>query len=310
MRPHAQLTSFCTGDAYLKYLSSVYLFVTFPTQSEGALHVSRQRIISNRSLLRNSVRCGLPQYIQSKALAIKVWAPPNFHIYHPPKPHREEPVVQEEENENTDRIDEQPVDEANAEEDHVKLEDSKRPTPTGSGSVKNESDGEPSVRPADIGTAAQTEGTKKKKKNTASKKMKQEQENEIQWLGDKVWLSRLATRKLSLRLQCVADVAEAIIGAAYATKGREIALKVTKALNIPVPHIDRWSDFGRKALAPSPEVTAKLKDGSIEAVEKIIGHKFNHPHLLAQALVCVTTNSSPHDADIPFRLMRHFMGMS
>ena len=26
------------GDAYLKYLSSIYLFVTFPTQHEGALH--------------------------------------------------------------------------------------------------------------------------------------------------------------------------------------------------------------------------------------------------------------------------------
>lgn len=83
----------------------------------------------------------------------------------------------------------------------------------------------------------------------------------------------------------MADVAEAIIGAAYITRGREVALKVTKALNIPVPHIDRWADFGRKALAPPPEVSAKLSDGSIAAVEKIIGHKFERPHLLAQALV-------------------------
>jgi endoribonuclease Dicer len=64
-----------------------------------------------------------------------------------------------------------------------------------------------------------------------------------------------------------------------------VALKVTKALNIPVPLIDRWADFGRKALAPPPEATAKLKQGSVQAVEGIIGHQFNHPHLLAQALV-------------------------
>lgn len=83
----------------------------------------------------------------------------------------------------------------------------------------------------------------------------------------------------------MADVAEAIIGAAYLTGGREVALKVTKALNIPVPFIDRWSDFGRKALAPPPEATAKLRPGSIQQVEEIIGHRFNHPHLLAQALV-------------------------
>lgn len=85
--------------------------------------------------------------------------------------------------------------------------------------------------------------------------------------------------------QCVADVAEAVIGAAFITGGREVALKVTKALKIPVPHMNRWSDFGRKALAPSAEVTAKLRDGSVEAVEAIIGHKIKRPHLLAQALV-------------------------
>jgi endoribonuclease Dicer len=83
----------------------------------------------------------------------------------------------------------------------------------------------------------------------------------------------------------VADVAEAIIGAAYISGGRETALKVTKALNIPVPNIDCWSDFSRKVLAPPPNVTAKVRPGSIAAVEAIIGHKFNHPHLLAQALV-------------------------
>lgn len=89
----------------------------------------------------------------------------------------------------------------------------------------------------------------------------------------------------------MADVAEAIIGAAYVTGGRETALRVTKAINIPVPHVDRWTDFGRKALAPPPEATAKLKPGSIEAVEAIVGHKFEHPHLLAQALVSLFTVS-------------------
>lgn len=60
---------------------------------------------------------------------------------------------------------------------------------------------------------------------------------------------------------------------------------MTKSLNIPVPNVDRWSDFARKALAPPPNVTAKLRSGSIEAVEAIIGHKFSRPYLLAQALV-------------------------
>lgn len=80
-------------------------------------------------------------------------------------------------------------------------------------------------------------------------------------------------------------MAEAIVGAAYVTGGREAALKASKALCIAVPRVDRWSDFGRKALAPPPDVTARLRAGSIEAVEAILGHKFERPHLLAQALV-------------------------
>jgi endoribonuclease Dicer len=85
--------------------------------------------------------------------------------------------------------------------------------------------------------------------------------------------------------QTIADVAEAVIGAAYVSGGRETALRAVKALGLPVPQIDRWLDFSRKVLAPPPNVTAKLRTGTIEAVEAIIGHKLQHPHLLAQALV-------------------------
>jgi hypothetical protein len=89
----------------------------------------------------------------------------------------------------------------------------------------------------------------------------------------------------------VADVAEAIIGAAYITAGREVALRVTKAMNIPVPHIDRWTDFARKTLAPPPDVSAPLKPGTVEHIEEAIGHRFKRPHLLAQALVSLSQAS-------------------
>lgn len=57
-------------------------------------------------------------------------------------------------------------------------------------------------------------------------------------------------------------------------------------MTIPLSNIDRWSDFGRKVLTPPPNNTAKLKAGSIAAIEEIIGHKFNRPHLLGQAMAC------------------------
>jgi endoribonuclease Dicer len=66
------------GDAFLKYLSTVYVFVTYPSHSEGALHTARQRIISNKSLFQNASHVGLPAYIQAKPFAPRQWRPPNF----------------------------------------------------------------------------------------------------------------------------------------------------------------------------------------------------------------------------------------
>lgn len=87
------------------------------------------------------------------------------------------------------------------------------------------------------------------------------------------------------RLQAIADVVEAIIGAAYISGGSETALNASKALRVAVSSIDQWSDFARKALAPPPDVTTRLHPGTVEAIEEIMGHKFRRPHILAQALV-------------------------
>jgi endoribonuclease Dicer len=58
-----------------------------------------------------------------------------------------------------------------------------------------------------------------------------------------------------------------------------------KAMNIPFPNVEKWSDFGRKLLIPPPTISAKLKPGALQEVETIIKHKFKHPYILAQALV-------------------------
>ena len=72
------------GDAYLKYLSSIYLFVTNPAQHEGALHSARLRIISNKALFINAESVGLAPYIQAKPLAPRQWSPPNYTVIPPP----------------------------------------------------------------------------------------------------------------------------------------------------------------------------------------------------------------------------------
>jgi endoribonuclease Dicer len=68
------------GDSFLKYLSTIYVFVTNPSQNEGAMHIARQRIISNKALLHSAVPTGLPSFIQAKPFAIRTWQPPNFSV--------------------------------------------------------------------------------------------------------------------------------------------------------------------------------------------------------------------------------------
>lgn len=67
--------------------------------------------------------------------------------------------------------------------------------------------------------------------------------------------------------------------------GQENALQAAKALQVPIPLIHQWQDFRRMALAVPSTSSRPLRQGTTEAVEAIIGHRFRLPHLLAQALV-------------------------
>ena len=86
-------------------------------------------------------------------------------------------------------------------------------------------------------------------------------------------------------IQTIADVTEAIIGAAYMSGGQDCAFQAAKALQVPIPLTQQWQDFRRKAAAIPSTPGRPLRQGTTEAVEAIIGHRFRHPHLLAQALV-------------------------
>ncbi|KAF9006465.1 hypothetical protein BDQ17DRAFT_1351795 [Cyathus striatus] len=201
------------GDGFLKYLSSIYIFVTYPSHTEGMLHQTRQRIISNKSLLSSATNVRLPAYIQSKPFVVKGWRLPARH-------------------------------------------------------PRALKDAEPSASAALAYSAYE----------------------------DRVCISlawRQGYRSLCMYLnylliifsQTIADVTEAIIGAAYISGGRETGLQVVKALSLPIVDVDQWSDLGRKVpLAPAPPTLSKIKGGSIEAMERIIGCKFLRPHLAVQAL--------------------------
>ncbi|KAJ6516002.1 hypothetical protein C8R45DRAFT_958371 [Mycena sanguinolenta] len=206
------------GDAFLKYLASIYVFVTEPSDKEGALHAARQQIINNHALFQSFDSAGLPPYVQSRPFSPKSWQPPNF-------------------------------------------------------KTTEES-------------AAKVDSNRQRKKNE-------------QRLGDKV----------------SADVAEAILAAAYLSGGSDAALMAAKTMNIPFPKATKWSDFGHKLLIPPSTISAKLKPETLQAVETIINHKFKHPHILAQALTHASMSGYERvsyerlefigDAILEFLVLRH-----
>jgi endoribonuclease Dicer len=87
--------------------------------------------------------------------------------------------------------------------------------------------------------------------------------------------------------QSVADVMEAVLGAAYLTGGVDLSLWTAKRLNIPFLRVDRWSDFNLRPLPSIPEGVEPLAARDLANIQAILKHTFAKPMLLAQALVCL-----------------------
>lgn len=195
--------------------------------------------------MQSADRIFLPQYVQSKAFSHKLWYPPNFTV------------------------------------DPLSLSNMADPAGSGdeNGVAVEASQGKQDSTSHDEDINAT--GVTKKKKRARDDDM-------TQWLGDKVSENQSDRKTLVLMAsltQTIADVTEAVIGAAYMSGGQECALQAAKALQVPIPFVQRWQDFHRKAAAMPSTPTRPLRQGTIESVEAIIGHRFREPHLLAQALV-------------------------
>lgn len=204
------------------------------------MHVARQRIISNRSLLQRARESDVPQYIQSKPFTPRTWMPYNFKIV---KKVREP-------------------------------EEAEAPVAVTEEASSDVKEGE-EVAAGEAVTGTEAAAPPEAVTQAIANKKRRWEDVRVQWLGDK----------------CVADVAEALIGAAVMTGGIESALKISKDLGCYLPRVDRWSDFGRKVLAPPPEFTAELTLDDIKKVEEITGATITKPHIMAQALVSINRSS-------------------
>ncbi|KAF9129876.1 Dicer-like protein 1 [Mortierella sp. 14UC] len=68
------------GDSFLKFSSTIRLYIVNPAKDEGQLHASRIRIISNRALLGHATDLKLYKYISSTPFHRKSWRPPYFTV--------------------------------------------------------------------------------------------------------------------------------------------------------------------------------------------------------------------------------------
>ncbi|KAK7049611.1 Dicer-like protein 1 [Paramarasmius palmivorus] len=259
------------GDAFLKYLASLQVFVSGPCRDEGHMHVARQRLISNKTLLECALSVGLPSYIQSRPFSLRNWQPPNFHVQIDSPNSSSEPIATRN------------VSSADAGSAHA---------------IIPSDDNMPNSRPSDAEPLEAPNGTKKKGRKSKRKKVAGEQQ--VTYLGDKT----------------VADVAEAIIGAAFVSGGSDAALQAAKSLNLPItPEIEQWSDFYHLAKTIPRQAPAGTRKLPVEQIEKIIGHRVKRPHLLAQALTHLS-KANPEiasysrleflgDAILDFMVVRH-----
>lgn len=84
----------------------------------------------------------------------------------------------------------------------------------------------------------------------------------------------------------MADMIEAIIGAAFISGGVSSAFKAAKRLNIQLAGVATYQDLLQHSQPPSSELrnSARIKENA-EQVERLIGYKFKNIELLCQALV-------------------------
>ncbi|KAF9148519.1 Dicer-like protein 1 [Linnemannia schmuckeri] len=68
------------GDSFLKFSSTIRLYIVNPAKDEGQLHASRIRIISNKALLDHATSLELYRFISSTPFHRKSWRPPYFTV--------------------------------------------------------------------------------------------------------------------------------------------------------------------------------------------------------------------------------------
>ncbi|KAG0026176.1 Dicer-like protein 1 [Podila clonocystis] len=129
-------------------------------------------------------------------------------------------------------------------------------------------------------------------------------------------------RSHTLSNKTLADIVEALLGAAFRSGGPDVAFSAAKYLGIPFDEFGAWTDFHRV----HREMMNKIEDGNTERstgfcsqitkLEERIGYTFQHPHLVHQAMthassvlkdgLCYERLEFLGDAVLDFQVIRYY----
>lgn len=230
------------GDTVLKYLTSIQLFAQYPLWHEGFLARRKDHTVSNARLAKEAVRLGLEKWIIRDRFVPRKWRPR----------YASDPVNV------TGKKKKKDVESKEAED------------------VDGDGDGDDAAEIQGSNGESQQDSVQTQQSNGEAQKTDEKAPN-----TDKKKRKKKA-KTLALSTKMMADVVEALIGAAYEQGGFDLSVECTRLFDLGLPHWDTVSNRVAAALSRvemMDEVPAQLS-----LVEEMLGYEFMKKPLLVEAL--------------------------
>lgn len=254
------------GDAFLKMATTISIFTLIPHKDEFQYHVERMLLICNQNLFNNALEVNLPEYIRSKSFNRAAWYPEGLNMVA-----RGKKRVVKDSNHLEDGGEPENNKPSKSEETRPVGESKKDDNPKSNGNPKDNEE-----------TAAERKEGPKDNEETAAKRKRGGKKSLV--------VREAARRKHGLADKSIADVCEAIIGAAYMTthKNNDFTMAiqaVTKMVNHKHHRMMKWEDYYAAYVKPDWQVVpanAAEREMALK-IKEITGYDFKYPRLLRSA---------------------------
>ncbi|RPB29394.1 hypothetical protein L211DRAFT_11749 [Terfezia boudieri ATCC MYA-4762] len=259
------------GDTFLKLTTTLSLYVGYDDDDEYQLHVKRMLMVCNHNLFMNAKMLKLPEYIQTQGFSRREWYP-RLKLLKGRKSKKRKVL---------ERLEQE------------KLAEEKRAAEE-KAAVAEQDSAEGGLTENTHTALAETTTSGPKEESTASTKSAEVTANDFKkppTPNNNAVDTQVITATHKLAPKTIADVCEALIGAAVYHKGFDEGIKV---INLVVNNADhdktkftQWSSYREQYKIPSYQTAVSLGRHLelVRQIEQKIGYKFKYPRLLTSAFV-------------------------